>query len=883
MTSVSGGSPLLNPQLYRTVTVSSILQAEQQDRFLEAGELSQLTTYFTSGNKRLDIIITLTNSSEAIVSRAANRIFVGGSPISYLERPQATGIDSRLGTSNYVESQGGFLEGFRSLFNTGGADITPAGFRPINVSRYGITRMQKSLRDLDWFLRYITYAIVAGDPNILVTNIRGLREIIENACSSAATLVALQEMKRGSLSYFSKDLEAQSLVKQYFDIVITEFTAPSPSDILRKRTSPSLQGLKLPQIYANAVVQKPRFQMKTTLSALEKELVIKAVYRQVFERDIRRAYGIAFTLEECKVRNGQLSVKEFVRALGKSKLYAKQFYEPYINSRALELAFRHFLGRGPGSREEVQEYFALLSQGGLPALVDALVDSKEYEEYFGEEIVPYLRTLGEEAQECRNWGAQIKLFNYSARFQKTPQFITLFAGYKNPLPDQHPYGQGNDPLEIQFGAIFPKETLQSRPAFFGKDTRRILVNRGYGINNQQSNLSARQKSPGSLGPKVFKLAGVSSLTQNTSNVNFGETTTQAVIKAVYLQIIGRDTYEGQRLKVWEIKLENGEISVRDFVRQVAKSNLFRSLYWTPYYVCKAIEYIHRRILGRPTYGRSEINKLFDIAAKKGFYAVIDTLIDSVEYGDAFGENTVPYERYLTPAGLALRLKRPNVSVSKEAKNELRFVELGAITDLRGERSIQNRIEQGVSKRREQTKVFRLSHHDDKVNIETVIKAAYRQVFERDMDIYRVRSEFTLSETLLRNKDISVKEFIEALGQSELYRKEFYTPYPNTKVIELATKHFLGRAPQNQIEIRKYNQILATGGLSILVRALVSSLEYTETFGEDTVPYRRFPTLPAGNFPNTEKLYNSLTKQTRAISNPSFAPEKVRRIGLLPQG
>jgi phycobilisome core-membrane linker protein len=116
------------------------------------------------------------------------------------------------------------------------------------------------------------------------------------------------------------------------------------------------------------------------------------------------------------------------------------------------------LGRGPSSREEVQNYFSIVSKGGLAALVDALVDSQEYSDYFGEETVPYLRGLGQEAQECRNWGPQQDLFNYSAPFRKVPQFLTTFAGYDRPLPDQHPYGSGNDPLEIQFGAIFPKET-----------------------------------------------------------------------------------------------------------------------------------------------------------------------------------------------------------------------------------------------------------------------------------------------------------------------------------------------------------------------------------------------------------------------------------------
>jgi phycobilisome core-membrane linker protein len=49
------------------------------------------------------------------------------------------------------------------------------------------------------------------------------------------------------------------------------------------------------------------------------------------------------------------------------------------------------------------------------------------------------------------------------------------------------------------------------------------------------------------------------------------------------------------------------------------------------------------------------------------------------------------------------------------------------------------------------------------------------------------------------------------------------------------------------------------------------MEYAQFFGEDTVPYRRFPTLPAANFPNTEKLYNKLTKQDGELVVPSFKP------------
>jgi len=897
----SGGSSVARPQLYQTLAVATISQAEQQDRFLGRGELDELANYFASGNKRLEIAETLTKNSEIIVSRAANRIFVGGSPMAYLEKPRETEMamavavpdvkeGMKLGTVTYVESRGGgLLEGLRSLFSAspgGGSGPTPPGFRPINVARYGPGNMQKSLRDLSWFLRYATYAIVAGDPNIISVNVRGLREIIENACSGEATIVALQEMRASALSYFRQNPEAANIVAQYMDVLITEFKAPTPSNKLRQRPSSDQQGLQLPQIYFNAAERRPKYAMKPGLSAAEKNEIVKAAYRQVFERDITRAYSQSISYLESQVKNGDISMKEFIRRLAKSPLYRKQFYEPFINSRALELAFRHILGRGPSSREEVQKYFSIVSNGGLPALIDALVDSQEYADYFGEETVPYIRGLGQEAQECRNWGPQQDLLNYSAPFRKVPQFITTFAAYNRPLPDQHPYGSGNDPLEIQFGAIFPKETRNpsSSPAPFGKDTKRILIHQGPGINNQNSNPRARGEFPGSLGPKVFRLDQIPATggrkSATSSSVRFSESSTQAVIRAAYLQVFGRDVYEGQRLKVAEIKLENGEISLREFIRALAKSDLFRKLYWTPFYVCKAIEYIHRRLLGRPTYGRQENNKYFDLCAKKGFYALVDAIIDSPEYSEAFGEDTVPYERYLTPQGQALRSLRTgsireDVGVRVDKEETPRFVELGAVAEIRTQPDIQFRVTQGVTKQREQTKIFKLEENSEKTAVQTVIRAAYRQIFERDIEPYIAQNEFTALESKLGNGEITVKEFIEGLGNSHLYLKEFYAPYPNTKVIELGTKHFLGRAPINQAEIRKYNQILATQGLRAFIGAMVNSAEYAQMFGEYYVPYRRFPTLPAANFPNTEKLYNQLTKQNDDIVVPSFEPVQPR--------
>jgi len=890
----SGGSSLARPQLYQTVPVSAITQAEQQDRFLDKPELNELIAYFQSGSKRLDIAQTLTRNSDLIVSRAANRIFTGGSPMAYLEKPpveemamvgagKVTNVQEgmKLGTVTYAESGAGggsgILGGLKGIFTSSGP--IPPGFRPINVSRYGPSNMQKSLRDLSWFLRYVTYAIVAGDTSILIVNTRGLREVLENACSIDATIVALQEMRAASIEYFQRDKDAATLISDYFNILLGELKAPTPSNKLRQRPSSDQQGLSLPQSYYNAAEKRQKFVMKTGLSESEKSSIIKATYRQIFERDITRAYSQSISDLESKVKNGDISMKEFVRRLGKSPLYRKQFFEPFINSRALELAFRHFLGRGPSSREEVQKYFSIVSSGGLAALIDALVDSQEYSDYFGEETVPYLRGLGAEAQECRNWGMQIDLFNYSAPFRKVPQFITTFAKYDRPLPDQHVYGSGNDPLEIQFGAIFPKETREpsSSPAPFGKDTKRILIHRGPATNNQNSNPGARGEFPGTLGPKVFRLNNELPGSSNGVSVKFGEISTQRVILAAYRQVFGRMPYEGQRLSVAEIKLENGDITLREFIKTLAKSEAFRKIYWTPLYVVKAIEYIHRRLLGRPTYGRQEMNQYFDLCSKKGFYALIDALIDSPEYTEAFGEDTVPYERYLTPQGMQLRMVRlgnlrEDIGQRVDKEETPRFIELGTpLVSIRTEPDIQSRVGQGVTVQREQTKVFKLLTNLDKVAVQNTVRAAYRQIFERDLEPYIINAEFTALESKLSNAEITVKEFIEGLGGSDLYLKEFYAPYPNTKVIELGTKHFLGRAPLNQKEIQKYNQILATKGLKAFIGAMVNSMEYLQLFGEDTVPYRRFPTLPAANFPNTERLYNKLTKQDSELVVPSFKP------------
>nr|YP_009394559.1 phycobilisome linker polypeptide [Vertebrata thuyoides]ARW63121.1 phycobilisome linker polypeptide [Vertebrata thuyoides] len=858
----SGGSNLVQPKLYKTASFSSILQAEQQDRFLELGELNQLVSFFSSGNVRLEIAQLISNNANFLVSQAANKIFVGGSTISYLERPQASFLQVDA-VSDTIMSQNLSGNASTNLFNNASSslfdagDTLPPGFKPISVVKYGPARMKKSLRDLDWFLRYLTYSIVAGDTNILSVNIRGLRELIDSACSSAAVIVALREMRKSCLTLFEDNIDNQQLVAKYFNILIFEFESAKLGDKIRKREFKDLQGLRLPQVYNKAGSSSQKFIMKSSLSNSEKQLVIRACYRQVFERDIKKAYSLTFKDLESQVVTGKLSIKEFIRLLGKSSIYKDQFNNTFVNSRVIELSFKHFLGRGISSLEEFQKYFSIISKVGLNGLVDDLINSQEYSDYFSEETVPYLRILGEEAQESRNWGPQLRLFNYSTPFKKVPDFLTLFADYKSKVSNQHPYGLSNDPLSIQFGAIFINNNvgLKTKSSFLTRDTRRLLVRYGPGIYNQISSPSLRNSKPNALTPFIFSAKNKSlDVKQLTS--------------AVYLRVFGRFVYAEELLSIlkYEKKFESHVISVREFIRLLMKSSLFRSLYWDNLYICKAIEYIHIKLIGRPTYSRQEINQYFDIAYKKGYYSMIDSIINSLEYSESFSDFIVPYERYIIPSAVSSRGIGVN---SKTCNYQSKVINYSSNVPKMNAISISSKVNQGVTRRRDQFKVFSISDNSNYSQKLQVLRASFRQVFERNLSTFSLGQEFINLEKSFLDSKIDVKNLIKQLAFSRLYLKEFYNPYPNTKVIELGTKHFLGRAPNNQSEIRYYNQILASRGLKYFITTLIDSIEYNQVFGLNTVPYRRYPTLPAANFPNTEILYNSLTKQNRIIVVPSF--------------
>ncbi len=143
--------------------------------------------------------------------------------------------------------------------------------------------------------------------------------------------------------------------------------------------------------------------------------VINAVYRQVLGNDYLMASERLTGLESL-LRNGQLTVREFVRAVAKSDLYKTKFLYPHFHTRVIELNIKHLLGRAPYDESEVIEHLDRYQTQGYEADVDSYIDSEEYEANFGESIVPYYRGFSTQV------GQKMTGF---------PRMFRLYRGYAN--------------------------------------------------------------------------------------------------------------------------------------------------------------------------------------------------------------------------------------------------------------------------------------------------------------------------------------------------------------------------------------------------------------------------------------------------------------------
>ncbi len=156
-----------------SIVTKSIVNADAEARYLSPGELDRIKAFVASGERRVRIAETMSSSRDRIVKEAGNQLFQ--------KRPDV---------------------------------VSPGG------NAYGDEMTATCLRDLDYYLRLISYGIVAGDTTpIEEIGIVGVREMYKSLGTSIdAVAEGVRAMKSVTTGLLAGDDAAEAAT--YFDYVI---------------------------------------------------------------------------------------------------------------------------------------------------------------------------------------------------------------------------------------------------------------------------------------------------------------------------------------------------------------------------------------------------------------------------------------------------------------------------------------------------------------------------------------------------------------------------------------------------------------------------------------------------------------------------------------
>ncbi|MCY7331366.1 MAG: phycobilisome rod-core linker polypeptide [Pseudanabaena sp. CAN_BIN31] len=142
---------------------------------------------------------------------------------------------------------------------------------------------------------------------------------------------------------------------------------------------------------------------------------------------------------------------------------------------------------------------------------------------------------------------------------------------------------------------------------------------GFGVGNDNS-------------PKIYNIANI------FSSSDMGE-----LIEAAYRQMFFH-AFASDREVTLESQLRSGNISIRQFVRGLVLSNTYRTSFYDKNSNYRFVEQTVQRVLGRDVYSEKEKIAWSAVVMTKGIEGFIDELLDSDEYLEAFGDDTLPYQR-----------------------------------------------------------------------------------------------------------------------------------------------------------------------------------------------------------------------------------------------
>lgn len=175
-----------------------------------------------------------------------------------------------------------------------------------------------------------------------------------------------------------------------------------------------------------AFAESQMVELRPRATDSEIDVAIRAIYRQVLGNE-HLMQSERLISAESLLRRREITVRDFVRTLALSELYRQKFFQSNSQNRFIELNYKHLLGRAPYDQSEIAEHTAIYNQRGYEAEINSYIDSREYQDSFGDNVVPYYR--GFETQ----------------RNQKTVGFNRIFQLYRGYATSDRTQSSGNRP------------------------------------------------------------------------------------------------------------------------------------------------------------------------------------------------------------------------------------------------------------------------------------------------------------------------------------------------------------------------------------------------------------------------------------------------------
>ena len=207
--------------------------------------------------------------------------------------------------------------------------------------------------------------------------------------------------------------------------------------------APSTQNSRVKALRVGSDEDPKAVSMDKAMDREDQNSVIEAAYRQIF--------FYAFKVDrdrnlESQLRNGQISVRDFIRCLCLSDTFKRSFYNLNSNYRVVRHLVEKLLGRQVYGKAEEIAWSAVIMTRGIQGAIDDILDSQEYLENFGYDTVPYHRNRVVGSRDLGETPFNITTPRYEAYYRGVlgfPQIV--YTGTARSLPERARQRRGGYP------------------------------------------------------------------------------------------------------------------------------------------------------------------------------------------------------------------------------------------------------------------------------------------------------------------------------------------------------------------------------------------------------------------------------------------------------